>query len=109
VWVKFVKKTIQENPETNYVIPDVRFYNERALVREMNGQVWRVKRGLDPDWVQKAINDNRFDTMWMKDEHPDIHESEWRWLDYPTEFERIITNDSGFDDLKSQVRRAVGI
>jgi hypothetical protein len=108
VWVKFVKKTIQEHPDTSFVIPDVRFYNERALVREMGGQVWRVKRGPDPDWVQKAINDNRYDTMWMKEEHSDIHESEWRWLDYPTEFDKIIPNDTDLATLKEHVYRAIG-
>ena len=106
IWTLIVKKELQMNPDTNYVIPDVRFYNERDLVREMGGQVWRVKQGKDPEWTKEAISDNRYDTSWMED-RPEIHESEWRWLDYPTEFERTIPNDSGIDELKDEVARAI--
>lgn len=106
IWVKFVKKQLVDNPETNFVIPDVRFYNERDLVREMGGQVWRVKRGPDPDWALKAINDNRYETEWMK-EHPEVHESEWRWLDHATEYERVIPNDMGLAELREHVDRAM--
>lgn len=106
VWVKFVKKTIQDNPETNYVIPDVRFFNERDLILELKGEIWRVKRGPDPEWAPKAISDNRYDTEWMKD-YPEVHESEWRWLDYQTEFSKIIPNDSGLEELKKHVYHAM--
>jgi len=106
IWTLIVKQTLQANPDKNYVIPDVRFYNERDLVREMGGQVWRVKQGNDPDWVTGAISDNRYDTRWMED-HPEIHESEWRWLDYASEFERTIPNDSGIEELKAEVDKAV--
>jgi len=106
VWVLFVKKKLLDNPETNFVIPDVRFFNERDLIRNLNGQIWRVKRGPDPEWVNKAISDNRYDTEWMKD-HPEIHESEWRWLDYPTEFDFNITNDGGMKELYKHVERAI--
>jgi len=106
IWVKFVKKTLDDNPTTDYVVPDIRFYNERDLVRFMgSGQVWRVKRGPDPDWTTKAISDNRYETSWMSEEHPDVHESEWRWLDYDSEFDRIITNDADIQNLKDQVKR----
>jgi hypothetical protein len=106
IWVKFVKKTLDDNPETDFVIPDIRFYNERDLVRYMaTGQVWRVKRGPDPDWIQKAISDNRYETSWMSEEHPDVHESEWRWLDHDAEFDRVITNDADLKSLETQVKR----
>ncbi len=107
IWVLMVKQVLEQNPQTNYVIPDVRFYNERDLIRKMNGEVWRVKRGPDPEWVQKAISDNRYDTDWMRD-YPEIHESEWRWLDYATEFEKTIPNDGDLSELKKHVERAVG-
>lgn len=107
VWVKIVKKQILENPETDFVIPDIRFFNERDLVKQLGGEVWRVKKGPDPAWIFKAINDNRYDTNWMS-EHPEVHESEWRWIDEPTEFDRVILNDSGFQELKKQVKIAMG-
>jgi hypothetical protein len=105
-WVLMVKKAILDNPAVNFVVPDVRFYNERDLIKKLDGEVWRVRRGPDPDWTQKAISDNRYDTQWMK-EYPHIHESEWRWLDHPSEFERIIPNDGGLEELKTQVKQAI--
>jgi hypothetical protein len=106
IWVLAVKRQLVDNPDTNYVIPDVRFFNERAMLRNLGGQVWRVKRGPDPEWANKAISDNRYDTTWM-DEHPKIHESEWRWLDYSTEFDKTINNDNDLVTLKSAVYTAI--
>jgi hypothetical protein len=106
IWVLSVKRQLIDNPDTNYVIPDVRFFNERAMLRSLDGEVWRVKRGPDPEWANKAINDNRYDTTWM-DEHPEIHESEWRWLDYSTEFDKTINNDSDLTALKTAVYTAI--
>jgi hypothetical protein len=106
VWTLFVKKSLLENPDTNYVVPDVRFLNERKLLKDLGGEIWRVKRGPDPDWTQKAISDNRYETQWMKD-FPEIHESEWRWLDHPTEFDRNIPNDSGLKELIKHVEQAI--
>jgi hypothetical protein len=106
IWTLFVKKTLLDNPDTNYVVPDVRFFNERKLLKDQGGEIWRVKRGPDPDWAQKAISDNRYDTQWMKD-FPEIHESEWRWLDHPTEFDRNIPNDSGLKELIKHVEQAI--
>ena len=106
VWTLFVKKTLLDHPDTNFVVPDVRFFNERKLLKDMGGQIWRVKRGPDPDWAQKAISDNRYDTQWMLD-YPDIHESEWRWLDNPSEYDRVIPNDGSLEELINQVKRSV--
>jgi len=105
IWILFVKKELIENPNTNFVIPDIRFFNERELVRNMNGQVWRIKKGPDPEWINNAINDNRYDTDWMHEYHPDIHESEWRWIDHPTEFDKTIHNEGTIEDLAQQIQR----
>lgn len=105
VWMSIVKKEIFENADTNFVIPDVRFQNERNMFREIKGQVWRIKRGKDPEWTEKAISDNKYDTSWMAEQHPDIHESEWRWLDHNTEYDRVILNDSSLDELIIDVKK----
>ena len=36
VWVSFVKKEIIENPDKNFVIPDVRFINEIEIIKSLN-------------------------------------------------------------------------
>ena len=48
IWVSLTKKHIIDNPNTHFVIPDVRFPNEAKMLYEVGGQVWRVKRGQDP-------------------------------------------------------------
>ena len=59
IWVSLTKKKILDNPETHFVIPDVRFPNEAKMIHSIGGQVWRVKRGEDPawftDWVEYGI------------------------------------------------------
>lgn len=107
IWTLIVKRELMENPNTDFVVPDVRFYNERNMLRELNGEIWRIKRGKDPDWILDAINDNRYDTNWMEEKYPDIHESEYRWLDHSTEFERTIPNDGNLVDLTGHVERAM--
>lgn len=106
VWVLIVKQQIQQNPEKNYVIPDVRFFNERKVIHDLGGHVWRVDRGEPPAWIDKAISDNRYDTTWMTD-HPEVHESEWRWIDYDSEFHAVIKNDGSLEELKAKVHSLI--
>jgi len=94
VWVSFVKKTIQENPTKNFVIPDVRFENEAQIIRSLGGNVWCVKRGPDPLWFRQYVD--------LGIEPTDAHRSEWAWAKTP--FEHIIYNEGTMDELKSQVR-----
>ena len=71
VWVSFVKKKIIDNPDTNFVIPDVRFENEVEVIKGMGGKVWCVKRGPDPLWFRQYQD--------IGLEPTDVHPSEWRW------------------------------
>ena len=43
IWVSLVKKHLLENPNANYVIPDVRFENEAKMIHALNGHVWQVR------------------------------------------------------------------
>lgn len=53
----------------NFVISDVRFPNEFAMIRRNGGKVWHVQRGPLPDWFGK--------------DDPSIHESERAWNNEP--------------------------
>ena len=106
IWMLTAKQQILENPETNFVLPDVRFYNERNVITDAGGQVWQVSRGKPPEWMQKAISDNRYETQWMED--IDVHESEWRWCDNPSEFNRTLQNDGTKKQLAQQVHNILG-
>jgi len=50
IWVSLVKQQILNNPDINWVIPDVRFPNEMRMINSVQGQVWQVRRGDMPKW-----------------------------------------------------------
>ena len=93
IWVSLVKKKIQENPNTNFVIPDVRFPNEIKMIEELGGEVWWVRRGQLPGWFV----DYRISAV----EPKDIHPSEWEWG--RANFDFIIDNNGTMQELKNQV------
>jgi|SRR5210317_887857 len=93
IWVSLTKKKILENPETNYVIPDVRFSNEAQMIKDINGKVWRIRRGPDPVWFRMYQD--------IGVEPTDVHESEWRWAN--VSFDTIVDNFGTIDDLKNLV------
>ena len=94
IWVSLTKKHIIDNPNTHFVIPDVRFPNEAKMLYEVGGQVWRVKRGQDPIWF-RIYQD-------VGVEPKDVHASEWAWAH--TKFTHTIDNNGTLLDLKSQVQ-----
>ena len=49
---------------TNYVISDVRFKNEVAAIKQLNGQVWRViRQGVGP--VNNHISETQIDSAYF--------------------------------------------
>ena len=93
IWVSIVKQQIINNPNKNFVIPDVRFPNEAKMIKEVNGEVWRICRGQDPQWFISYVKDNIVPT--------DVHESEWQWA--KLDFDCVIHNNDTVIDLKNQV------
>lgn len=88
IWVLATENRLlemQKNyPIMNFVISDVRFPNEVAMIKRFGGHVWHVRRGELPDWFGK---------------NPDhIHSSETAWNN--TQFDSVIYNDGTIDDLK---------
>jgi len=104
IWVSLIKQEILNNPETNYVVPDVRFKNEIDVINNLGGKIWNVRRGELPQWWGYAIQDNHHPaSSLMKDYHPDVHQSEWRWIDKDETFGNILHNDDSIESLYSQV------
>lgn len=94
IWVSLVKKEILDNPDTNFVIPDVRFQNEVKTLKKLNGQVWCIKRGADPVWFRMYQD--------IGVEPQDVHRSEWEWA--RTDFNHTIYNDADLETLNDQVQ-----
>jgi hypothetical protein len=103
VWVSLVKQEIINNPDNNYIVPDVRFPNEIQIIKSLNGEVWNVRRGELPEWWGTAILDNQTNSTLMKDNHPEIHQSEWRWISTNDTFDKILYNDDSIKALYSKV------
>jgi len=97
VWVSLLKKTILDNPG-NYVVPDVRFENEIAMLRDIGGEVWEVQRGRTPEWLIK------YEITGV--EPTEIHPSEWRWI--KSKKDVVIENNSTLAELNRQVLSHLG-
>jgi hypothetical protein len=111
IWIFATFNQISKNPDKKYVIADARFKNEVNYIRNNGGQVYRVKRGDDPEWFKTASLVN-CDTSRLsidvrnfcvnkaieKMKELEIHESEWRWIG--SNFNDTIHNDADINALK---------
>lgn len=85
VWVKSLQLRVQQGLDSGhvkYVITDVRFENEAALIKKLGGEVWRVERPSLPV-------------------SGDMHPSETSLDRY--NFDRVIVNDGTLEDLYLEV------
>lgn len=100
-WLDALERKL--DPTEDYVITDVRFANEIEMTKRLGGHLVRVMRGPEPEWYNDAICDLRtpHDGYLMKQNWPDIHPSEWSWLNAP--FDCILENDGTLTDLLYKV------
>ncbi len=103
IWVSLVKQEIINNPQNNYIVPDVSFTNEIEIIKSLNGEVWNVRRGELPEWWGVAILDNTTNSSLMAKNYPKVHQSEWRWIDTNDKFDFILYNDDTIETLYSKV------
>tara|TARA_Y100000385_G_scaffold266473_1_gene301667 strand:- start:349 stop:939 length:591 start_codon:yes stop_codon:yes gene_type:complete len=99
IWVSLVKKQILENPDTNWVIPDVRFPNEMRMIDNIQGQVWQVRRGELPGWFYSYRDEG------IKPEG--VHPSEWAWIESNSSFDQIVCNESSLEELQEKIEKIV--
>ena len=97
IWVSLVKQQVTKNPGKSWVVPDVRFPNEVKMIKEVGGWIWRVKRGQNPEWFEKYVNENVQPTS--------VHPSEWAWA--KAEYDWQINNDNDVPILNAQVNALV--
>ena len=95
VWVSMVKKTILENPDVDYVVPDVRFPNEISMVQQVGGQVWQVRRGDMPKWFYARRDEG------VKPQG--VHPSEWAWIQSDSNYDAIIENNGTVEQLRERI------
>jgi len=95
IWISLLKQQILSNPNTNFVIPDVRFKNEIKMIKGLGGDIWRIKRGSDPLWFNSYIKSNILPS--------NVHPSEWNWAN--SKFDHTIDNSADLVALTHNIRR----
>jgi hypothetical protein len=106
-WVIKLKNYIDNAPEQNYVITDVRFQNEIEFINKSGGTLIEIKRGITPHWYEIASKANRGDhkaEAFMIDQSG-VHESEWRWVG--GDIDHTIDNDGSLEDLKKNLKNCL--
>jgi hypothetical protein len=94
-----------EMTNLNTVVTDCRFKNEIKAIQEADGQVWRIKRGEEPEWYNHYWtlyqNQDSFEIEKCRAEGIFPHRSETDWIG--SEFDLVIDNDGTLSDLKCKV------
>jgi hypothetical protein len=101
VWVSSVERRISQDPNSDYVLTDVRFPNEIKKIQDMGGKVIRINRGLKPDWWNTA-GDN---PVQMPSLFPEVHRSEYEWISCP--YDITFDNNGDFGNLSTRVASMV--
>ena len=91
-WIDKVKATISESPDVDFVVTDVRFRNEAALVLALGGCLWRVRRPK----LEHVASLNRLSRAAF------AHSSETEMLDYPT-VATFLNDEGSLAALRSKV------
>jgi hypothetical protein len=105
IWIAALENKLR-NSRDNIVISDCRFPNEIKSIKEAGGQIVCVNRGIQPHWVDIAIQANRGSANaqdWLKNEK--IHASETAWVG--TAFDHVFDNNGSIDELFAQVKGLV--
>ena len=113
IWVASVENKLRRTTD-DIVISDCRFPNEIAAIRRVGGRVLWVRRGPMPEWYTCALRTLAAGEdlylmeqrgLGMRCQWPEIHTSEWAWLDTP--FDLVIDNNGTMDELYAQVNDLV--
>ena len=97
IWIASMEYKLINTSSQNFVIPDTRFPNEINMIKNQNGKIWRVSRGIDPIWLTTYIEQNIVPN--------DIHPSEWMWA--KSKFDKTIYNDSNLEYLNAEIKFAM--
>ncbi len=106
IWLLNVEKKIHELDGRFAVITDSRFTNEASLIRKLGGNIYRIKRGEDPVWMNVAISANNGNEA-AKQQLADlnIHPSEYGWVG--TQVDACFENTGDVEYLWSQIRSEI--
>lgn len=107
IWIKGVEKDLATEPSQNFVITDCRFQNEIDAIKAAGGRLIYVSRGLQPNWVPRAITGSEADRQWFADQG--IHVTVWSTYALALQADAIIKNDGTLEDLYTAVRHYINL
>jgi hypothetical protein len=108
IWIESLKKRSENK---NIVISDVRFVNEAEDIKNSGGILIRIKRGMDPSYLN-AIDNIKFNNQnelkeYMKEKYPIVHEANYMIGLLKPDY--VITNDTTIDDLHNKIYSILNI
>jgi hypothetical protein len=108
IWIESLKKRSENK---NIVISDVRFVNEAEDIKNSGGILIRIKRGMDPSYLN-AIDNIKFNNQnelkeYMKEKYPIVHEANYMIGLLKPDY--VITNDNSIDDLNNKIDSILNI
>lgn len=105
IWIASLEYQLKGESQLNFVISDVRFPNEIKMIKDLGGEIWRIERGLLPEWA--TIKYDNFNDLkhFMEKYYPDIHASEWSWI--ISDVDHRIHNDSSLSELHQRVEQCL--
>ena len=105
IWVYAIERRLSLlPPDRNAVLTDCRYPNEIAVARTYGGEVYRIRKGEEPDWYQVARDANLDGNQHLRDilqTTYGVHESEYAWIG--SDLDGIIENNGSKADLYRRV------
>ena len=99
VWSASLINRYRKGNKPDTVVTDCRFKNEVQAIKNNDGYVIRIQRGLDPEWLDEymeLVEDSNWYEIGVKREHgffPHVSETDW----IGSEFDYTLINDGTLD------------
>lgn len=107
IWSDLIIAKIRHvTPNTNVVIDDVRFVNERQALQTVGAKFLLIRRDTFPSSLHEELwNAGRSGTFASVDTTTiQLHPSEWQWLhDQTVADDPVLVNSGSYDDLYQNV------
>jgi hypothetical protein len=106
IWVRALEKDLAAEPAQNFVITDCRFQNEIDTIRRLGGRLIYVSRGVQPEWVPRAIeaySGVSEAVTWFED--AGIHLTVWSTYALAEQADVRLSNDGTLEELYAAVSR----
>jgi len=113
IWVHMVRREIEINENTNFVIDDVRYVNERMMLKDVGANLYIVHRAdhtgitFPSEECKRLWEEAIYEQVLSVDKTP-LHRSEWDWLRDPTiTKDPIIENCGNLENLHTIIENTI--